>query len=124
MLVAAAKDAFSLWSLQLPQQIRRSARPLERVRPDDFLGRIAEYFAEDFGGLQRAQPGTCEHRVGFHAERTQSKRGRMTALDSLGRERPLGVGWAMGVFAVHGDAVAHEINEHQATLAFSTSITR
>ena len=110
--VAEAKHDFGFHRLQFAQQIGRSAGALQGVRADDFLGRIADRFAKNFGGLHGSQPRAGQHSVRLHVQSAQAERRGVRALHSFGSERALGVGRAIGIFAVHGDAMADQIKMH------------
>ena len=73
-----------------------------------FLDGIADRLAKNFGGLQGSQPGAGQHGVRLDVQCAQAERGGMRSFHSLGSERALGVRRAIGIFTVHGDAVADQ----------------
>lgn len=82
----------------------------------DFAFGVFEGGCKNFSRLKGAQVGAGEQEVGDGADFSDAFCGLFGLVHPLGGEQTLGVRWALGVFAVDGDAVAHDVQLHEGLL--------
>jgi len=105
-------DHFPAQPRQLLHQLAGLGLGLQRVGGLQLLAIQPQHFANNFAGLHRTHIRAGEQRRGLDAKRPQAARGGAGALDALGREVALGIGRAIGILAVDGDAMPHKVKTH------------
>src|SRR5262249_56468621 len=108
--VAKKKNGGSLF---LARQVAKEKRWLrswqKQIPPPDFLPGIFERDCENLCRLRSTNIRTSQKKVGGCAERGHTSRHRLRFLHSLFRQIPFGIGRTLGILAIDGNTVPHDV---------------
>jgi len=90
----------------------------------DFVFGVFESRGKDFSGLKSTEVGTGEHEIRDGADLSSAFGNLFGLLDAFGSEEAFGIGRALGIFAIDGDAVAHDVQLHERGSSWGHSTER